>query len=323
MSVRRDRCRSVAAGWTGTRSRSTRAGRLSSMSSRPPAQSSTQRQVENLAASLKRVGRQKKVLEDWTATLERTVGAHEQVTREREATRAAEIASEQAAVLAEQKARAAEIAAEEAAVLAEQKARAAEIASEHEQAAHFAELRVRSQELAAVDRRLRRTLESQSFRIGHLVVRIAVSPVKAARWSWRLVRPVLVAVYRLGQRTLPAPVVEPIQQVAARREVASIRRHEVLDLPGEGPVAFVDCRGLAADVRTATYERIAGSDEPARTIVLTEDHDFTDLRELGLSFEYLPQFVEGTPWWDDVVDHERFVAERMAAMRLGYGADDF
>ena len=181
---------------------------------------------------------------------------------------------------------------------------------------------MRSQELAAVDRRLRRTLESQSFRIGHLIVRTAVSPVKAARWSWRLVRRVMVAAYRLGQRTLPAPLVEPIQQVVAKREVAAIRRHEVLDLPGEGPVSFVDCRGLAADVRTATYERIAGSDEPARTIVLTEDHDFTDLRELGLSFEYLPPFVGDSPWWDDVVDHERFVAERMAAMRLGYGADD-
>ena len=310
MSVRRDRCRSVAAGWFDARSRSIRAGRLSSMSSRPSAQSSTQHQVENLAASLKRVSRQKKVLEDWTATLERTVGAHEQVTREREATRAAEIAAEEATVLAEQAAR-----------LAEQQAHAAEIASE--QAAHCAELRVRSQELAAVDRRLRRTLESQSFRIGHLVVRIAVSPVKAARWSWRLVRRVLVAAYRLGQRTLPAPVVEPIQQVAAKLEVASIRRHEVLDLPGNGPVAFVDCRGLAADVRTAAYERIVASDEPVRTIVLTEDHDFTYLRELGLSFEYLPPFVEGTPWWDDVVDHERFVAERMVAMRLGYGADDF
>ena len=302
MSVRRDRCQSVAAGSTGARSRLIRTGRLSSMPSRPSAQSSTQRQVENLAASLKRVGRQKKVLEDWAATLEGTVGAHEQVAREREATRAAEIASEQAARLAEQQAHAAEIASE--------------------QATHSAELRMRSQELAAVDRRLRRTLESQSFRIGHLIVRTAVSPVKAARWSWRLVRRVMVAAYRLGQRTLPAPLVEPIQQVAAKREVAAIRRHEVLDLPGEGPVSFVDCRGLAADVRTATYERIAGSDEPARTIVLTEDHDFTDLRELGLSFEYLPPFVGDSPWWDDVVDHERFVAERMAAMRLGYGADD-
>jgi hypothetical protein len=256
----------------------------------------------NLAASLKRVGRQKKDFEDWAATLERTVGAHEQVAREREATRAAEIASEKAARLAEQQVHAAEIASE--------------------QATHSAELRMRSQELAAVDRRLRRTLESQSFRIGHLIVRTAVSPVKAARWSWRLVRRVMVAAYRLGQRTLPAPLVEPIQQVAAKREVAAIRRHEVLDLPGEGPVSFVDCRGLAADVRTATYERIAGSDEPARTIVLTEDHDFTDLRELGLSFEYLPPFVGDSPWWDDVVDHERFVAERMAAMRLGYDADD-
>ena len=309
MSVRRDRCQSVAAGSTGARSRLIRTGRLSSMPSRPSAQSSTQRQVVNLAASLKRVGRQKKDFEDWAATLERTVGAHEQVAREREATRAAEIASEQAARLAEQAAR-----------LAEQQAHAAEIASE--QATHSAELRMRSQELAAVDRRLRRTLESQSFRIGHLIVRTAVSPVKAARWSWRLVRRVMVAAYRLGQRTLPAPLVEPIQQVAAKREVAAIRRHEVLDLPGEGPVSFVDCRGLAADVRTATYERIAGSDEPARTIVLTEDHDFTDLRELGLSFEYLPPFVGDSPWWDDVVDHERFVAERMTAMRLGYGADD-
>ena len=302
MSVRRDRCQSVAAGSTGARSRLIRTGRLSSMPSRPSAQSSTQRQVVNLAASLKRVGRQKKVFEDWAATLERTVGAHAQVAREREATRAAEIASEQAARLAEQQAHAAEIASE--------------------QATHSAELRMRSQELAAVDRRLRRTLESQSFRIGHLIVRTAVSPVQAARWSWRLVRRVMVAAYRLGQRTLPAPLVEPIQQVAAKREVAAIRRHEVLDLPGEGPVSFVDCRGLAADVRTATYERIAGSDEPARTIVLTEDHDFTDLRELGLSFEYLPPFVGDSPWWDDVVDHERFVAERMAAMRLGYGADD-
>ena len=257
------------------------------MSAQPPAQ----RQVENLAASLKRVGRQKKVLEDWAATLERTVGAHEQVAREREAPRAAELT-------------------------AEQKARAAE------RKAHSAELRVRSQELAAVDRRLRRTLESQSFRIGHLIVRIAVSPVKVARWSWRLARRVVVVAYRYGQRSLPAPVVEPIQQVAAKREVAAVRRHEILDLPGEGPVSFVDCRGLTADVRTATYERIAASDEPARTIVLTEDHDFIDLRELGLSFEYLPPFAEGSPWWDEVGGHEKFVAERMAAMRLGYGADD-
>ena len=268
------------------------------MSAQPPAQ----RQVENLAASLKRVGRQKKVLEDWAATLERTVAAHEQVAREREATRAAEIASEQAARLAEQEARAAELAAE--------------------QKAHSAELRVRSQELAAVDRRLRRTLESQSFRIGHLIVRIAVSPVKVARWSWRLARRVVVVAYRYGQRSLPAPVVEPIQQVAAKREVAAVRRHAILDLPGEGPVSFVDCRGLTADVRTATYERIAASDEPARTIVLTEDHDFIDLRELGLSFEYLPPFAEGSPWWDEVGGHEKFVAERMAAMRRGYGADD-
>ena len=279
-----------------------------------------QRQVENLAASLKRVGRQKKVLEDWAATLERTVGAHEQVAREREATRAAEIASEQAARLAEQEAREAELA-------AEQKAREAELAAEQEaraveRKARAAELRVRSQELAAVDRRLRRTLESQSFRIGHLIVRIAVSPVKVARWSWRLARRVVVVAYRDGQRSLPAPVVEPIQQVAAKREVAAVRRHEILDLPGEGPVSFVDCRGLTADVRTATYERIAASDEPARTIVLTEDHDFIDLRELGLSFEYLPPFAEGSPWWDEVGGHEKFVAERMAAMRRGYGADD-
>ena len=286
------------------------------MSAQPPAQ----RQVENLAASLKRVGRQKKVFEDWAATLERTVGAHEQVAREREATREAEIASEQAARLAEQEARAAELA-------AEQKARAAELAAEQkaraaERKAHSAELRVRSQELAAVDRRLRRTLESQSFRIGHLIVRIAVAPVKVARWSWRLARRVVVVTYRYGQRSLPAPVVEPIQQVAAKREVAAVRRHEILDLPGEGPVSFVDCRGLTADVRTATYERIAASDEPARTIVLTEDHDFIDLRELGLSFEYLPPFAEGSPWWDEVGGHEKFVAERMAAMRLGYGADD-
>ena len=286
------------------------------MSAQPPAQ----RQVENLAASLKRVGRQKKVLEDWAATLERTVGAHEQVAREREATRAAEIASEQAARLAEQEARAAELA-------AKQKAHAAERAAEQkahaaERKAHSAELRVRSQELAAVDRRLRRTLESQSFRIGHLIVRIAVSPVKVARWSWRLARRVVVVAYRYGQRSLPAPVVEPIQQVAAKREVAAVRRHEILDLPGEGPVSFVDCRGLTADVRTATYERIAASDEPARTIVLTEDHDFIDLRELGLSFEYLPPFAEGSPWWDEVGGHEKFVAERMAAMRRGYGADD-
>ena len=309
------------------------------MSAQPPAQ----RQVENLAASLKRVGRQKKVLEDWAATLERTVGAHEQVAREREATRAAEIASEQAARLAEQEARAAELAAEQKARVAEltaeqktrlaeheQKARAAEQkahsaeqkARAAEQKAHSTELRVRSQELAAVDRRLRRTLESQSFRIGHLIVRIAVSPVKVARWSWRLARRVVVVAYRYGQRSLPAPVVEPIQQVAAKREVAAVRRHEILDLPGEGPVSFVDCRGLTADVRTATYERIAASDEPARTIVLTEDHDFIDLRELGLSFEYLPPFAEGSPWWDEVGGHEKFVAERMAAMRLGYGADD-
>ena len=324
------------------------------MSAQPPAQ----RQVENLAESLKRVGRQKKVLEDWAATLERTVGAHEQVAREREATRAAEIASEQAARLAEQKARAAELAAEQKAraaelaaeqkarlaeheqkaraaeqkahaaeLAAEQEARAAELAAKQkahaaERKAHSAELRVRSQELAAVDRRLRRTLESQSFRIGHLIVRIAVSPVKVARWSWRLARRVVVVAYRYGQRSLPAPVVEPIQQVAAKREVAAVRRHEILDLPGEGPVSFVDCRGLTADVRTATYERIAASDEPARTIVLTEDHDFIDLRELGLSFEYLPPFAEGSPWWDEVGGHEKFVAERMAAMRRGYGADD-
>ena len=96
--------------------------------------------------------RQKRSLEEWTSTLERTVTAHERLARERQVER------------------------------------------ETEREAHSVELRVRAQELAAVEKRLTRTLESQSFRLGHLLVRMAVTPVKALRWMGRATRRMLVVV---------------------------------------------------------------------------------------------------------------------------------
>ena len=236
--------------------------------------------TENLTTSLRRVERQKRSLEEWTSTLERTVTAHERLARERQVER------------------------------------------ETEREAHSVELRVRAQELAAVEKRLTRTLESQSFRLGHLLVRIAVTPVKALRWMGRATRRMLVVVYRLAQRTLPGRVVDPLQRAATRGQVTTARRHEVLDLPGDRPVAFVDCRGLSGRARDEAWARAAASDQPARTVVLTDDIDFTGLRDLGLSFEYLPPYRVGTPWWSDEVEHHRWVEERLAAMRLGYGVDD-
>lgn len=244
------------------------------------------RRVENLATSLRRVEHQKQALEEWTGTLERTVTAHERVSRDREADR--------------------------------QMAEAGHLA---ELAGHLAELRVRAQEMAAVEKRLTRTLESQSFRLGHLLVRIAVAPVRGVRWVLRRLRRLLVRTYRLAQRVLPGQLVDPLQQVATRGQVATARRHEVLDLPGDRPVAFVDCRGLTGPARDEAWARAAASDQPERTVVLTDDIDFTGLRAVGLSFEYLPPFQPGTPWWVDEVDHSRWVDERLAAMRISYGVD--
>ena len=87
-------------------------------------------------------------------------------------------------------------------------------------------------------------------------------------------------------------------------------------------MAFVDGRGLTAVARDELWARVAASDQPARTIVLTDDVDFTGLRALGLSFEYLPPYRHGTPWWVDEADHARWVDDRLAAMRLGYGVED-
>ena len=240
--------------------------------------------MENLTTSLRRVERQKRSLEEWTNTLERTVTAHERVARNREAQRETE--------------------------------------RETEREAHSVEMRVRAQELAAVEKRLTRTLESQSFRLGHLLVRMAVAPVKAIRWMGRSTRRMLIVAYRLAQRILPGRVVYPLQRAATRGQVATARRHEVLDLPGDRPVAFVDCRGLSDRARDEVWARAAASDQPARTVVLTDDIDFTGLRDLGLSFEYLPPYRAETPWWSDEADYDRWVEERLAAMCLGYGVDD-
>ena len=144
--------------------------------------------TENLTTSLRRVERQKRSLEEWTSTLERTVTAHERLARERQVER------------------------------------------ETEREAHSVELRVRAQELAAVEKRLTRTLESQSFRLGHLLVRMAVTPVKALSWMGRAPRRKLVVVYRLAQRTLPGRVVDPLQRAATRGQVTTARRTEVLAL---------------------------------------------------------------------------------------------
>ena len=236
--------------------------------------------AENLASSLRRVERQKRSLEEWASTLERTVTAHERVARDREADR------------------------------------------EADRSQWAAESRVLAQELAAVEKRLARTLESQSFRLGHLLVRIAVSPVKFFRWLGRVVRQMLVWAYRLAQRTLPKSLAEPLQQAATRGQAATARRHEVLDLPGDRPVSFLDGRGLSITARDEVWARAAASDQPARTVVLTDDVDFTGLRALGLSFEYLPPYRGVTPWWSDEADHARWEDERLAAMRLGYGVDD-
>jgi len=249
---------------------------LANVSVQPTGQSpldARAREVENLAAAVRRLEREKRALQEWTATLERTVVAHEQVGRDREAERVAEV-------------------------------------------------RVRTQELAAVERRLARTLESQSFRLGHLLIRISVSPVKALRWTRRHVRTVAVRGYRLAQRRLPGYVVDPVQRVATRGQLATARRHEVLDLAGDRPVSFVDCRGLEELARDALWARIAASDQPDRTVVLVDSPDFTDLRTLGLSFEYLPPYRPDLPWWCDEADHARWVEDRMAAMRLGYGVED-
>jgi len=290
------------------------------------------RRVENLTTSLRRVERQKRSLEEWTGTLERTVSAHERVARDREAEQArldAERVAEQARLdaerVAEQARLEAERVAEQARLEAEREAEQARL--DAERAGHAAELRVRAQEMAAVEMRLDRTLRSQSFRLGHLLVRIAVAPVKALKWVARSVRRLLVRVYRLAQRTLPEPVVEPLQKVATSGQVATVRRqaarrYEVLDLAGDRPVAFVDGRGLTAVARDELWARVAASDQPARTIVLTDDVDFTGLRALGLSFEYLPPYRHGTPWWVDEADHARWVDDRLAAMRLGYGVED-
>ena len=247
--------------------------------------------AENLASSLRRVERQKRSLEEWASTLERTVTAHERVARDREAEREVE-----------------------------READRSQWAADRSQ--WTAESRVLAQELAAVEKRLARTLESQSFRLGHLLVRIAVSPVKFFRWLGRVVRLILVWAYRLAQRTLPGPLVEPLQQAATRGQAATARRHEVLDLPGDRPVSFVDGRGLSTTVRDEVWARAAASDQPARTVVLTDHIDFTGLRDLGLSFEYLPPYRAGTPWWSNEADHDRWVKERLTAMRLGYGVDD-
>ncbi len=254
-------------------------------SSTDPALESTH--AENLASSLRRVERQKRSLEEWASTLERTVTAHERVARDREADREAD---------------------------------RSQWAADRSQWA--AESRVLAQELATVEKRLTRTLESQSFRLGHLLVRIAVSPVKFFRWLGRVVRQMLVWAYRLAQRTLPKSLAEPLQQAATRGQAATARRHEVLDLPGDRPVSFVDGRGLSITARDEVWARAAASDQPARTVVLTDDVDFTGLRALGLSFEYLPPYRGVTPWWSDEADHARWEDERLAAMRLGYGLDD-
>ena len=254
-------------------------------SSTDPALESTH--AENLASSLRRVERQKRSLEEWASTLERTVTAHERVARDREADREADRSQWAAA-----------------------------------RSQWAAESRVLAQELATVEKRLTRTLESQSFRLGHLLVRIAVSPVKFFRWLGRVVRQMLVWAYRLAQRTLPKSLAEPLQQAATRGQAATARRHEVLDLPGDRPVSFVDGRGLSITARDEVWARAAASDQPARTVVLTDDVDFTGLRALGLSFEYLPPYRGVTPWWSDEADHARWEDERLAAMRLGYGLDD-
>ena len=145
-----------------------------------PAPESTH--AENLASSLRRVERQKRSLEEWASTLERTVTAHERVARDREADREAD---------------------------------RSQWAADRSQWA--AESRVLAQELATVEKRLTRTLESQSFRLGHLLVRIAVSPVKFFRWLGRVVRQMLVWAYRLAQRTLPKSLAEPLQQSTGGR----------------------------------------------------------------------------------------------------------
>ena len=75
--------------------------------------------------------------------------------------------------------------------------------------------------MATPSRRLSRTLESQSFRLGHLLVRIVVAPVKALRWGRQRVRAVAVRAYRLAQRRLPGRVVDPLQQAATRGQVAT------------------------------------------------------------------------------------------------------
>jgi len=299
------------------------------------AQPQVERQVENLTTAVRRLEREKRALREWTSTLERTVVAHERVGRDREAERVAQQEAHDSERVAQQEAhdseRVAQQEAHDSERVAQQESHDSERVAQQEshdservadRTAHAAEVRVRTQELAAVERRLNRTLESQSFRLGHLLVRIAVSPVKALRWIRRGVRAVAVRLYRLAQRRLPAPVVEPVQQVATRGQLVTARRHEVLDLPGDRPVSFVDCRGLDEAARDAAWARIAASDQPDRTVVLVDSPNFTGLRALGLSFEYLPPYRPDQPWWADESDHARWVDDRMAAMRLGYGVED-
>lgn len=233
---------------------------------------SPDRQVENLTASLRRVERQKAVLEEWTGTLERTVTAHEKVAGDREA-------------------------------------------------GHAAELRVRSQELEAIEKRLTLTLESWSFRLGHLLVRIAMMPMRGIRLTVRLFRRIIVRAYRLAQRLLPRRLFRPLQQLATSGQATTARHNAVLDLPGDRPVTFMDCRGLVGVAQAEAWARVAASDQPERTVVLTDDVDFTGLRALGLSFEYLPPYRHETAWWADEADYKRWVNQRLDAVRIGYGID--
>lgn len=185
-----------------------------------------------------------------------------------------------------------------------------------------AELASVSEQLASVEVRLARTLRSRSFRIGHLLVSVVVLPLKAARSLRRRFRVVALRFYRIAQRRFPSRLMDPVQGLATRGQVAAVRRYEVLDLPGDRPVSFVDCRGMDAEDLEATWARIAKSDQPVRTVVLTDEPDFSELRNIGLSFEYIPSYRPNLPWWTDEADYARWVERRMTAIRLGYGSDD-
>ncbi len=193
--------------------------------------------------------------------------------------------------------------------------------AEDREVGHAAELRARSQELDAIEKRLTLTLESQSFRLGHLLIRTAMMPMRVIRLTVRLFRRVIVRVYRIAQLSLPSRLLAPVQQLVTRGQAATARRNEILDLPGDRPVTLMDCRGLSGAAQTEAWARVATSDQPERTVVLTDNVDFTGLRALGLSFEYLPPYQQGTAWWKDEADHKRWVNERLAAVRIGYGID--